>query len=596
MKLKILFFCLLYIYACTDGNALSTRWAADVTPENVWQEYPRPIMERERWQNLNGNWDYAILPKSSVRPETFDGKILVPFPVESELSGVNRFVGDENELWYRRTFRVPSSWRGDDVLLHFGAVDWRCDVWVNGVNVGSHEGGYSPFTFNVTEALRPGDNEITVRVYDPSDSGPQPRGKQVRKPLGIWYTPVTGIWQTVWLEPVPKNHIENIKITPDIDANRLLVAANSSKGAGTVRIKVLEDGKTVAEGMALAGNPVEIAMPKGYKLWSPDSPNLYDLEITLVEKGKAVDKVDSYAAMRKISTKRDGKGVVRMQLNNKDIFQFGPLDQGWWPDGLYTAPSYEAMIYDIDMTKKFGYNMIRKHVKTEPALWYTYCDRAGILVWQDMPSGDNNVNAWQPHDYFKGVEKDRNPESDAIYRREWKEIMDNLHNYPCIVTWVPFNEGWGQYNTVETANWTKAYDPSRLVNPASGGNFFDCGDIVDVHNYPWPRIYLLSEGKANVIGEYGGIGYAIPEHTWAPDRNWGYVKYNSIPEVTAEYINFVKMLRTLSEIAYTAAVYTQTTDVEIEVNGLMTYDREIIKVDVDSVAEANRRLIKDFSK
>lgn len=553
-------------------------------------------MERGRWSNLNGEWNYAILPKGSAMPEKYEGKILVPFCVESELSGVGRKVGADNELWYSRSFTIPSSWRGDDVLLNFGAVDWRCDVWVNDIKVGSHQGGYTPFSLNITDALlKKGDNTVTVRVFDPTDKGTQPRGKQVENPKTIWYTPVTGIWQTIWLEPVPKQHIQSLKITPDVDSKRLTVGvATSVPGEGIVKVGVYDNGRLVANGSALAGNSVEIDMPADMKLWDTRTPNLYDLEVSLTDGATTIDKVKSYAAMRKVSMGRDNKGVVRFRLNDKDIFHFGPLDQGWWPDGLYTAPSYEAMVYDVDKTAELGFNMIRKHVKVEPALWYTYCDRNGILVWQDMPNGDKQYD-WQNKDYYRGSEHERSTEDDNVYRQEWRDIIDALYNYPCIVTWVPFNEGWGQYNTVATAEWTKAYDPTRLVNPSSGGNFFDCGDILDVHHYPAPKVVLLSDGKANVIGEYGGIGYPVEGHLWAPDRNWGYVKFDSPEKVTAEYLRYTDILDKLADDYYTGAVYTQTTDVEIEVNGLMTYDRKLLKVDPERVRRANKALIDGHS-
>lgn len=596
MKFKFLAALFFMVGSAFASAQLVTPWAEKVNANNVWQEYPRPIMERQAWQNLNGEWDYAILPKNAAQPSDFQGKILVPFAAESTLSGVKKMVGADNELWYRRTFTIPSNWKGKDVKLNFEAVDWRCDVWVNGVKMGVHEGGYVPFSFNVTDVLKSkGENEVVVRVFDPTDAGTQPRGKQVSNPSGIWYTPVTGIWQTVWLEPVAKNHINRLKITPDVDKNVLSVNVFSENG-GVADVKVYDKGALVASGCAVAGTAMEINMPENVKLWSTETPNLYDLTVTLTEKGKVVDEVKSYAAMRKVSIKRDNAGVMRLQLNNKDIFQFGPLDQGWWPDGLYTAPSYEAMIYDVDKTKDFGFNMIRKHIKVEPALWYSYCDKVGILVWQDMPSGDDKNSHWQMRDYFNTNEKVRSEESENQYRKEWKEIMDHLHNYPSIVTWIPFNEAWGQFKTKEIAQWTKDYDPSRTVNPASGGNFFHgVGDILDVHNYPAPRIFLLSDSKANVIGEYGGIGYAIPDHLWQPDRNWGYIQFKSSDEVTNEYVKYVDILRDLAKISYTGAVYTQTTDVEVEVNGLITYDREVIKVDEAKVREANQKLIKEFS-
>ena len=574
---------------------ISTEWGKKVTKDNVWSQYPRPMMKRSEWKNLNGEWDYAILPKGAASPSSFDGKILVPFAVESALSGVGRTVGDKNELWYSRLFTVPAEWEGRRVRLNFGGVDWKADVWVNGVQVGGHQGAYSPFSMDITDALAKGDNTLTVRVFDPTDKGTQPRGKQVTDPKGIWYTPVTGIWQTVWIEPVASNSISSLKITPDVDANSLQVLADAA--SGLVKIEVLDGDKPVASASGIAGTAVEVAMPGNVKLWTPDTPNIYELKVSLLENGKVVDEVESYAAMRKVGMKR-GKNdkVIRFTLNDDQIFHFGPLDQGWWPDGLYTPPSYEAMVYDIDKTKELGFNMIRKHIKVEPELWYEYCDRNGILVWQDMPSGDKNTK-WENHNYYRSPEFERTPESAAQYRSEWNEIMDNLHSHPSIVVWVPFNEGWGQFDTKNVAAWTKAKDPSRLVNAASGGNFFyGAGDILDVHNYPAPRIYLLDDYKANVIGEYGGIGYPMKGHLWQPDRNWGYIEFKSPKEVTDKYVEYIDMLDTMADMVYTGGVYTQTTDVEGEVNGLLTYDRKKVKVDAKRVKEANERLIRNHSK
>ena len=578
------------------GDRIKTKWASQVSPSNVLPEYPRPIMERSEWHNLNGLWDYAILPVGSMAPEKADGQILVPFCIESSLSGVQKKVGRENELWYTRSFKVPHKWHKDRVLLHFGAVDWKCDVWVNDVKVGSHKGGYVPFSFDITSALRKGDNTLRVKVWDPTDAGYQPRGKQVNRPEGIWYTSVTGIWQTVWLEPVPNHHIESLKTIPDIDRKVIKLSAkvNHSTHDSKIVVKVLDKGRTIAEGSAINGQEVEVTMPEGFKLWSPNSPYLYDLEVALYEKDKKVDVVKSYTAMRKYSTRRDEHGIVRLQLNNKDLFQFGPLDQGWWPDGLYTAPTDEALKYDIQKTKDFGFNMIRKHVKVEPSRWYTHCDRIGIIVWQDMPNGDRGTE-WNSREMFKGNERVRSHESDTNYRREWKEIMDYLYSHPCIGTWVPFNEAWGQYNTVEIANLTKQHDPSRLVNPASGGNHFPVGDMLDLHNYPQPDMYLYDAGRANVLGEYGGIGWAIPNHLWVKNRNWGYVQFNSREEVTNEYLKFADILQGLIPRGFSAAVYTQTTDVEVEVNGLMTYDREVIKVDEQKVRQKNLEICNSLS-
>ncbi|WP_436414910.1 glycoside hydrolase family 2 protein [Petrimonas sp.] len=573
------------------GDKLKTRWASQINVNNVLPEYPRPIMERSQWQNLNGLWDYAILPVGKPSPAAFDGKILVPFAVESSLSGVQKRLGSDNELWYQREFTVPANWKNNKVLLHFGAVDWKADVWVNDIKVGQHTGGYTPFSFDVTPALKSGANKLVVKVWDGTDRGFQPRGKQVNRPEGIWYTPVSGIWQTVWLEPVPQNYIENVKITPDIDANvlKVEVIANETSPSNVMTVKVMDGSRVVATGQAINNQPVDVAMPANARLWSPNDPFLYNLEISLSNNSRELDKVKSYAAMRKYSMARDDKGIVRLQLNNKDLFQFGPLDQGWWPDGLYTAPSDEALRYDVEKTKDFGFNMIRKHVKVEPARWYMHCDQLGMIVWQDMPNGDRSPE-WQMRQYFTGVERLRSPESEANYRKEWKEIMDYLYSYPSVGVWVPFNEAWGQFKTAEITEWTKQYDPSRLVNPASGGNHYPVGDMLDLHQYPAPQLYLYDGQRATVLGEYGGIGWAIKEHLWEPDRNWGYVQFNSEKEVTDEYVKYAEQLKQLIRQGFSAAVYTQTTDVEVEVNGLMTYDRAVVKMDEARIRKVNQEI------
>lgn len=578
------------------GEKIKTKWATQIDPANVLPEYPRPIMQRGEWKNLNGLWDYAIIQKGEHLPTAFDGQILVPFAVESSLSGVGKSIDENKELIYQRSFELPSAWRGKQVLLHFGAVDWKADVWVNDVKVGSHTGGFTPFSFDITAALSAkGTNRLLVKVWDPTDKGTQPRGKQVSQPNGIWYTPVSGIWQTVWLEPVPEKHISDLRITPDVDHNLLTINAllGNSSPSDLVEVSVYDGDRLVATGKSINAEPVEVPMPADVKLWSPDSPFLYTLKVSLKSDGKVLDRVDSYAAMRKYSTRRDANGIVRLELNNKPLFQFGPLDQGWWPDGLYTAPTDEALLYDIQKTKDFGFNMIRKHIKVEPARWYTHCDRLGIIVWQDMPSGDRNPE-WQMRQYFNGTERKRSAESEATYRKEWKEIMDCLYSYPCIGTWVPFNEAWGQFKTPEIAEWTKQYDPTRLVNPASGGNHYPCGDMLDLHHYPAPELFLYDAQRATVLGEYGGIGMVLKDHLWEPNRNWGYVQFNTSKEVTDEYVKYADMLYQLIAKGFSAAVYTQTTDVEVEVNGLMTYDRKVIKLDEQRVKEANTRICRSL--
>jgi len=570
------------------GDHIRTPWADQVNPTNPLPEYPRPLLQRDAWMNLNGLWDYAVLPLDATY-EKADGKILVPYCIESSLSGVGKTVGTDENLWYQRRFSVPKSWKGQRVLLHFGAVDWRADVWVNGVKAGTHTGGYTPFSLDITDALQAGDNTLTVRVWDGTDTGFQPRGKQVRKPSGIWYTSVTGIWQTVWLEPVPQQHIANLRITPDLASGSIRVLAEGVN-QGVVEVRLLADGKTVASARALAGSETEIHVPDA-RLWSPDDPYLYDLEASLVVGGRSVDKVRSYCAMRQVGVAAGPDGILRMTLNGKPIFMYGPLDQGWWPDGLYTAPTDEALAFDVQKTKDWGFNLIRKHVKVEPARWYYHCDRLGILVWQDMPSGDLH-GSWQMTRLYEGTEFVRSAASEACYRKEWKEIMDYLYSHPCVVVWVPFNEGWGQFKTVEITDWTKQYDPSRLVNSASGGNhFLKAGDILDLHNYPQPDMYLYDTKRVNVLGEYGGIGMPVEGHLWTPDRNWGYIKFASPAEVTDEYVKYARQLKDMIARGFSGAIYTQTTDVEIEVNGLMTYDRRVDKVDIPRIREINKQVI-----
>lgn len=579
------------------GDKIKTVWAEKIDPNNVLPEYPRPIMERDKWQNLNGLWDYAILPMGQQEPQTFDGKILVPFAVESSLSGVPKKLGKEKELWYRRTFTIPSDWKSKNVILHFGAVDWKAEVYLNNIKIGSHTGGYTPFCFDVTPFLTAGNQKLVVKVWDPTSDSSIPRGKQVTNPNGIWYTPVSGIWQTVWLEPVNNKHIVGITPIANIDNNNLKVkvCTKNTESSDIIEVKLKDNNRVIASAKGVVGQTLDIAIPNA-KLWSPESPFLYDLDVALIERGKSVDKVSSYAAMRKVSKKRDANGIIRMQLNNKDIFHFGPLDQGWWPDGLYTAPTDEALKYDIVKTKDFGYNMIRKHVKVEPARWYTHCDRLGILVWQDMPNGDQGPH-WDMHHYFDGKEVTRSIESEQNFRKEWKEIMDYLMPYPSIAIWVPFNEAWGQFKTQEITEWTQYYDPSRLVNPASGGNhYLKVGDILDFHKYPSPEMMMYDNERITVIGEYGGIGMPLTDHLWQPDKNWGYVQFKSAKEVTDEYVKYGRQLLNLVKSGISGGVYTQTTDVEGEVNGLITYDRKVIKVEEDRIRKINQEIINSLSE
>ncbi|MBC7855213.1 MAG: glycoside hydrolase family 2 [Pirellulaceae bacterium] len=574
---------------------LATRWAKDVSPEKVHGEYPRPQMVRKDWTNLNGLWEYAIVSSEAGQPKEFTGKILVPFPVESSLSGVMKRVGPKEKLWYRRTLDVRKPKDAGRVLLHFGAVDWEAMVWVNGNEVAQHRGGYDPFSCDITDALaadKP--SELLVSASDPTDASYQPRGKQIAKPHGIWYTPTTGIWQTVWLEVVPENYISALRITPDLDKSNVIFSVDYQLAAGkttTLSAKVFAAGeevpfkhhssiKDIISNRQISIWPVHIPNPR---LWSPDSPFLYDVTFTVAVDGKVVDEVRSYFAMRKISLGKDAQGITRILLNNKPLFQFGPLDQGFWPDGLYTAPTDEALRYDLEVTKKLGFNMVRKHVKVEPARWYHHCDKLGLLVWQDMPSGDKYIGPNDP-------DSQRTEESTKQFETEWAEIIKDFGNHPCIVMWVPFNEGWGQYDTARIAELTKKLDPTRLVNSASGWTDRKVGDVHDVHIYPGPGMPPLSEKRAAVLGEYGGLGLPLEGHTWQGKDNWGYRSYTNKEDLQRAYLQLTANLRPLIGKGLSAAVYTQTTDVEIEVNGLMTYDRAVLKFDEKQLAAAHARL------
>lgn len=585
-----------------EGQLL-TPWAEQVSPQSPagsppWNEYPRPQLQRENWVNLNGLWEYAIVPATVNAPEKYDGQILVPYPIESALSGVKKQVGPDNALWYRRTFTLPALQEGQRLLLNFGAVDWECTVWVNETKLGTHKGGYDPFQFDITAALKPDQEQqvIVVRVWDPTDQGFQPRGKQVREPGGIWYTPVTGIWQTVWLEAVPEVYIRSLRIVPDVDNERAFVTVNvngSDNATVSVRVAALSRGEenlplTLPEHRGNAGSEIAVPILKPYK-WTPESPWLYHLEITASSGSGKIDTVRSYLGMRKVGLIKDQDGFLRLGLNDEVLFHLGPLDQGWWPDGLYTAPTDAALRYDIEVTKQLGFNMCRKHVKVEPARWYYWCDRLGLMVWQDMPNGDRHIKPDEP-------DIERTPESADNFKREWKAIVDANYNHPSIVVWVPFNEGWGQFQTNEILAWTKEYDPTRLVDGPSGWTDRQSGDLHDMHRYPGPAMPAPESNRAVVLGEFGGLGWPVDGHLWWDKRNWGYRTYKSQQELQTQYELLIRRLRPLIYQGLAAAVYTQTTDVEGEVNGLMTYDRKVLKLDADRVRRLHERLYRPAPK
>lgn len=587
-------------------QSIVTRWAKEVAPENAWQEYPRPQWQRENWMNLNGLWDYSLLKGSQSMPAKYQGKILVPFCIESALSGVGKTMMPGDRLWYRRQFQVPAGWNGKNVILNFEAVDYSTAVWVNGAWVGAHKGAYDRFSFDITPYLKQrGSQEIIVAVDDPTSFGTQARGKQQMPQQGIWYTPVSGIWQTVWLEAVSNEaFLQEAKITTDIDKGTVSVVPLTNKPLKPeykVRLSISDNGKEVANANIPADQQGEIQIDNP-KLWSPDQPFLYDLKLQLTNAGgEIIDEVESYVGMRKISL-GDHNGNKYLFLNNKPLFHYGTLDQGWWPDGLHTPPSDAAMKYDIEVTKQMGFNMIRKHIKVEPDRWYYHCDQLGIMVWQDMPSGmavlpveGQERPLHLQHVSRTGEDLYRRSESATQFEWEMRRMIDLHYNAPSIVMWVPFNEGWGQYATCRVSDMVKALDPTRLVNAISGWALRPCGDIHDIHTYEVEvQTPPTSIDRASVIGEYGGIGYPVEGHLWNPEmRNWGYQTFKTQEELLKNYkYKFDQIVEMKKTKGLSAAVYTQTTDVEGEVNGLITYDREIIKIPVDTLKNMHDALFR----
>ncbi|MGV3642363.1 MAG: glycoside hydrolase family 2 protein [Adhaeribacter sp.] len=565
------------------GERMKTRWAKQVSPENAWREYPRPQLVRAQWQNLNGLWDYAIVKKGSPRPKKFDGKILVPYAVESSLSGVGRALLPDQELWYRTSFAVPASWNKHNSILHFGAVDWQATIYVNGKLAGEHKGGSDAFSLDISKYLKKGQQELVVKVWDPTDTDIQPRGKQILKPHGFWYTAVSGIWQTVWLEPVAPTSIATLVPEADIDRSlvQLKTVLRQPRGRERVRVKVTYKSEVVAEQEWAYQPSLPLQVPNP-QLWTPEYPNVYQFRLELLRDGKVLDQVDSYFALRKIALGKDANGFVKLFLNNQPYFQWGTLDQGWWPDGLLTPPSDEAMKYDLEVVKSMGFNMIRKHIKVEPARYYFHADTLGLLLWQDMPTGFLALGHPEQHVKAEALtDWNRPKESARQFEQEWKSIMDNLRFFPSIVVWVPFNEGWGQYDTKRVVEWTKQYDPTRLVDGVSGWTDRGVGHMNDAHQYPGPSLEPAEQnpGRALVLGEFGGLGYPVQSNLWNPGmRNWGYRTYLTQKDYLDEYTKLIYNVYPLLSRGLAAALYTQTSDVEGEVNGLMTYDREFIKM------------------
>ena len=577
---------------------LKSRWTDKVDKNCPLPEYPRPQLRRERWQNLNGKYNYAILPRTIKKPQSFQGEILVPFGVESYLSGVGKTLSENENLWYERKFTVPEDWKEEHILLHFGAVDWQCRVWVNEKEAGYHVGGYAPFTFDITELLKGGENVLTVKVYDPSDKGDQQRGKQVQKPGGIFYTATSGIWQTVWLEPVKENHIEKIWFVPDIDNNRVQFFAKSSLDKGEFKLEISLKGEAKAQATAKSGDWISLDNPK---LWSPEEPNLYDVKVTLLQDGTENDNAETYFGMRKFSVDKDEKGIKRLFLNNQPYFQTGLLDQGYWCESQLTPPTDESMVYDIEKMKSLGFNMLRKHIKVEPARWYYHCDRLGMIVWQDMVSGGHTSMMFsglfsklhiKPSDKNYRFFGRTNHYNRKEFEKELLEMIDNLRFFTSIYCWVVFNEGWGQFDTVRLTDLVKKEDPTRVVDHASGWFDRGAGDLRSVHQYilPLPDVNPKDD-RAYVISEYGGYSSVIDGHVFDKKRSFGYQMYKGKAELTAAYRKLMEnQAIPLVPKGLSALVYTQLSDVELEVNGILTYDREEVKIEEDTIKELNEKL------
>ncbi len=584
---------------------LTTRWAKEAMCDLPLPEYPRPQMVRENWVNLNGMFDFAITSANESWCDNYNEKIRVPFAAESCLSGVCKRVTKNDLMWYRKKLVLPESFNGKRVILHFGAVDWQCNVFVNAKEVGSHTGGYCPFSFDITDALVDGENELTVKVFDPTDEGWQNRGKQASESHGFWYTATSGIWQTVWMEAVSADYIKGYKLTPDIDEGVLSIKTDII-GSGSLSIKVFDGETIVAEKGLSADDKVQI--PEA-KLWSPENPFLYDFELSLIAAdGTICDSVKGYFAMRKFSI-APYEGYSRLYLNNEPYFQRGLLDQGYWSDGVMTPPTDEAMIYDIAKMKEFGFNMLRKHIKVEPARWYYHCDRLGMLVWQDMISGGKALNLFHAgvlpniqgflNPLFNWSKKDN---AYSVFNRdkiEWRtqfeeelfEMIDSLYNYPSICCWVPFNEGWGQFDAKRIGDAIKAYDPSRYVDHASGWYDQKGCDFRSMHKYIMPVILPKYDGRPIVLSEYGGYSHKIENHVWNWEKSFGYQMYDSKQTLTKAYKDLhEKQIIPAIKKGLSATVYTQVSDVEFEVNGILTYDRELVKIEEDVLKDINSKM------
>ena len=584
------------------GDRLKTRWGVNLDPNKVWQEYPRPQLERKDWINLNGLWKYAVKKNNYLYPDSYDGYILVPFALESSLSGVMKDLKTDEVIFYETDVTIPDEWNGKNLLLNFGAVDWKCELFINRVKVGEHTGGYAYFYFDITKYITDKTITITLRVTDVTDSyyedwgKYQPVGKQTLTPAGIWYTPASGVWQTVWLEPVSSRFIEKIYVNNNYDNKEIKVTFKTPASSNLpIEYAVKFDDKVVASGSGKSDEEITINVSDNFKPWSPAEPNMYIITAELKsDDGSTLDTITSYTTLRKISSEKDSSGKLRIFLNGKPLFNLGPLDQGYWPDGIYTPPSEEAMLFDMQIMKDLGFNTLRKHAKTEPFRYYYQCDKMGFLVWQDMPHGNlDGSGSWDNIHMNGGTDTKRTQQSKDNYYKEWEDIIENLKFFQCIVVWTPFNEAWGQFDTEAVVEFTQGKDNTRLINAASGGNHRECGNFVDMHTYPGPSYPLHYDPLINVIGEYGGIGLEIKNHTWI-NGSWSYNTVDTREELTGNYTLFINNLINMVPEGISAAIYTQVTDVEGEINGLITYDRYLTKI-YDTIKEVNKKLIDTLS-
>ena len=583
--------------------SLKTRWQPD-DPIPL-PEYPRPQMTRDAWMNLNGWWEYAVQPSEVSEFTQPQGEILVPYPLESQLSGVQRQLNPGEALWYRRNVHLDP-FDGKRMLLHFGAVDHECQVWLNGMKLGEHVGGYLPFSFDISAAARAGTNELVVKVLDPTNAGRQQTGKQVLEPSGIWYTAISGIWQTVWLETVNPTYIESLRLTPRLTPEPMLAVLVNAAGNATplpVLLVASFQGEIVARASGLSGEVLQLSILEPH-LWHPDHPLLYDLQVTLGDENSPMDKVESYFAMREFGRNQDEHGFWRFTLNGEELFLYGPLDQGYFPDGLYTPPSEAAMLFDLEYTRKIGCNMTRKHIKVEPLRWYAACDRLGLIVWQDMPNGGRTTKDMVVlFSFTAGIHRNdqhrlkrfgrHHPANQQAFRDELKGMIDHLYNVPSIAVWVPFNEGWGQFKALEIGEWTKAYDPTRLVDHASGWFDQGGGDFQSRHVYIKKLSARIPDERVLAVTEFGGYSLKTPGHLWDENKKFGYKFFDTPSALEKGYFDLLeKQVEPLIPLGLSVAIYTETTDVETEINGFLTYDREVEKMDAERLRAMHQRLIK----